>query len=1256
MRQNLPPKLITTPAGSGGGGCFIGSTRISIPDGQKPIASIQVGDTVLSFDDKGDVHEAKVLKVHKHENEEIWEYSFWGGSSFTATPNHWVLNQFNAFVGIGTLDTDDCVINQNNHLVPITGKKPIGFATVYNLTVENQHTFIAENIRVHNAGLGLGIRGAGGGGNKGRGGSPTEASDSLQSVQYGRVLDLISEGEIDGIEGGAKGIYLNNTPVLNADGSENFTGYEVATRNGTQTQTYLGDDKAKVEAEVAVNAEVTYNVPIVRTITDRDVDRVRVTMRIPALQRFEDDGDIVGTSVSIDIQIQYNGGGYNSVKAQTINGKSSSVYKRDFMIPLTGAFPVDIKFKRTSADSASSKIANQTWWTSYTKIKDERLQYPNSALCWLKFDSTQFSSIPERKYLVRGIKVKLPSNASVDTTTHLGRVTYTGVWDGTFGAATWCADPAWCLYDLMISTRYGASIAESSLDKWDFYNISQYCNALVNDGKGGQEPRFACHFYLNSRAEIYNVIQQMTSLFRGISYYAAGSLVVLQDKPADPQYLLGPENVIEGNFEYSGTGQKARHTTCSVAWQDYTMLGEVQWEYAENADAIAKYGVINQEFRAIGCYSQGQALRAANWLLLAEQNLTETVSFGVSMESGIIIRPGMVFEVADPVKAGQRRSGRVSSATTTSVVIDSAEDVSVDLSKSPTISVLLPTGLIEKKTITNISGTTVSISGSFSQAPVSPSIWLIETTNLQPQKFRAVAVTEGDAGAYTVTALLYNESIYSAIENNTKIETPAISNLSVAPEAVTNITFKEYMYEDLNNNVLTAVDVSWTPPAQNVSEYLVNYRMGEDNWVQATTLTPSLHIEGLQAGTLQVEVMATNFIGQNSPFANGSTTVAGKTSFPGDVQNLTIEAISENTARLSWDAATEADVKNGGKVHIRHSTITDGSANWGQGTALIESLSGATSSVVIPMLPGEVMVKFADSGGRKSFNETSVLVVPPTQLVKQELIVQREDTTNPPFQGEKYQTYYSLEYDALTLTGDGDFDLVEDVDAIPSFDFIGNIYESGTYTFKDYLDLGGAFAIELERILTIRCFLPSVLIDSLVANIDVWEDFDGYDVSDPTAKLEVSETNDDPASESATWGVWKTINVGNFSGRGFKFRTTLTRPEDNPDESILVDQLGYKGSMVDRTERSVGAVASESSAETTITFDKPFFTGTTALSGSTTAYLPSVGVNINNMSSGDYVEMGTVTGSDFKFTIKNSSGNIVSRNFTWLASGWGRGV
>jgi len=1252
MDKELTEQLGFGVAGAGGGGCFIGKTLVSTPDGHKPISEIKEGDTVLSFDDQSAIHEAKVLKVHEHENEEIWEYNFWGGSSFTATPNHWVLNQFNAFVGIGTLDTDDCVVNENNHLVPITGKKPIGFDTVYNLTVENQHTFIANGIRVHNAGLGLGIRGSGGG-NKGGGGHvPTEADDNLRSVQYGKVLDLISEGEIEGIEGGGKGIYLNGTPILSSSGSANFTGYDFATRNGTQAQTYLGDDKARVEVEKQVNVEVKQSVPVTKQITDSEVDRVRVTMRIPALQQFEDDGDIVGSSVSIDILIQYNGGGFNSAVAQTISGKSSSVYQRDFMVPINGAFPVDIRFTRITADGSSSKSANQTWWSSYTEIKDEKLRYPNSALCWLKFDSTQFNSIPDRKYLVRGIKVKLPSNASVDTTTHIGRVTYSGIWDGTFGAATWCNDPAWCLYDLMVSTRYGAGIPESSLDKWDFYNISTYCNELVNDGKGGQEPRFACNIYLNMRAEIYNVIQQMTSLFRGISYYAAGSLVVLQDKPSDAQYLLGPENVIDGIFNYSGSGQKARHTTCAVAWQDYATLGDVQWEYAENADAISKYGIINTEIKAIGCYSQGQAQRAANWLLLAEANLTETVTFGVSIDSGVVVRPGMVIEIADPVKAGQRRSGRLNSATLNQVVIDTAENVSVDLGESPTISILMPTGMVETKGITGITGTTITLSSSLSEVPTAGTIWLIETANLVPQKFRVISVTESDSTIFSVTALQYNESIYSAIENNTKIETPQISDLSVAPGAVTNITGTEHLYQD-GSNVLTAFDLSWTPPVQNVAEYLVNYRMGNNNWVQVKTLSPSLQIKGLKAGALQVEVQATNFIGSSSEFANANFDILGKTSIPGNVTNLSIEPINENSARLRWDATTDLDVKSGGRVHIRHSSKTDGSATWTNSVDLINSKGGATTETVIPLVAGEVMVKFADSGGRMSASETSIIVDPPDPIGDLQVYVRREDQDSPPFQGAKVDTFYSTEYDALALTGDAEWDAVTDVDAIGNFDFIGNIEETGTYTFLNNLDLEGAFALELERRFVTRGFLPADLIDSRFANIDTWEDFDGASVNSVNAILEVRTTNDDPASGGASWGSWQSFVNGTFQGRGYQFRTTLT--SGAVDENILVDELGYTASIKRRSEQSNTAVSSGAGTKT-VTFTKPFFTGTTALGGGTSTYLPSVGINVNNMASGDYVEMGAVTGTQFQVTFKASNGSAVSRNFTWTATGYGKGV
>jgi predicted phage tail protein len=1242
-------------AGSGGGGCFVGDTLISTPDGKKPIVELQEGDLVLSFDDQGDIHEAKILKVHRHEAEEIWWYKFWGGSSFTATPNHWVLNQYNAFVEIGTLDSDDCVVNQNNHLVPLIEKKKIGLGSVYNLTVENQHTFIAENVRVHNAGLGFGITGSGGGGNKGGGGSytPTTANDNLRSTQFARVLDLISEGEIDGIEGGLKGIYLDGTAIQSSSGTDNFVDYSFATRNGTQAQAYLGDDKAKSSSEHNVGLEVVNSTPIVKTITDRDVDRIRVTLRIPSLQEFTSKGDVLGANVSIAIHVQYNGGGYNAIVTDTINGKSSSNYLKDYMIELTGAFPVDIRFVRTSADS-STKYQNQTWFNSYTEIKDEKLTYPNSALCWLKFEASQFSSIPERRYLVRGIKVKLPSNASVDTTTHLGRVTYTGVWDGTFGAATWCADPCWCLYDLMINARYGANIPESTLDKWDFYSISQYCNELVSDGKGGQEPRFSCNYYLNSRKEIYNVIQEMSSLFRGLSYYAAGSLVLLQDKESDSQFLLGPSNVVDGRFEYSGTSHRVRHSSCTVAWQDYDTLGEVQWEQVEDADAVSKYGVINKEIRLMGCYSQGQAQRAGRWMLLSEQNLSETVSFVVSIDSGIAIRPGMIVSIADPVKAGERRSGRISSATTTTVVIDSNSDLTIDMANSPVVSVLLPTGLIEEKVITNFSGTTITIDSSspFSETPATGAVWEVKTTTIVPQKFRVVSISEEDGGLYTVTSLKYNSTIYSAVDSKTKIQTPDISNLSVIPDVVTNITGNEYLYQD-GSNILTAFDLGWTSPAGNVSEYFINYRLGSNNWTQITSLNPSATLRNLTEGTLEVQIQSINFVGGRSAIATATFTLLGKTAVPANVQNLTIEPISVNTARLTWDQTVDLDVKTGGKVHIRHSSKTDGSATWTNSVDLVAAKGGATTTTNIPLLAGEVMVKFADSGGRMSASETSIIVDPPDPIGNLGVLTRREDQDSPPFQGTKVDTFYSDEYDALVLDGDASFDAVTSVDAIGNFDFLGNVKSSGTYTFANKIDLGAAFSLDLQRRFVTRGFLPADLIDNRTALMDTWADFDGGVINNVNAILEVRTTNNDPASGGASWGAWQNFANGTFKGRGFDFRTTLTSTD--VDENIIVDELGYTASLQTRTEQSTGLVASGAGTKT-ITFGKAFFTGTSALGGGTSAYLPSVGINVNNMASGDYIQMGTVTGTQFQVTFKNSGGSSVDRNFTWSVVGYGKGV
>ena len=1239
--------FIRGAGGGGGGGCFLGHTPVRTPAGTVRIDALKPGDTVISFDDKGKLHHAKVLKVHEHENERVIRYTLWGGTVLDATPNHWVLNQFNAFVEIGTLGSDDCVVDENNHLRPIISREELTPGTVYNLTVEGQHTFIAGGIRVHNAGLGAGlIAGAGfGGGGKGGGGGeqrvPTEADDSLQSVQYASVLDLLSEGEIQGLENGLKSVFLNNTPIQSARGGNNFTGYTYDFRTGTQAQSYIPALNG-TESEKNVAVEVLNTTPITRTITDSAVDRVRITIQIPSLQIVEDDGDIIGHSVRVAIQVQYNGGGYTTVATDTISGKTTTTYQRDYVIKISGAFPVDIRVVRTSADETSSRRQNRTFWTSYTEIIDEKLRYPNSALAYVRFDSRQFNSIPARKYLIRGIKVRLPSNATVNTSTYPGRVTYSGVWNGAFGAAQWCADPAWCLWDLLTNTRYGAGVPESSLDRYDFYAISQYCNALVSNGFGGLEPRFSCNLLINSRDEVYNVIQEMVSLFRGIAYYGAGSMVVLQDKPVDAQYLLGPSNVVDGNFSYSGSSQKSRHTTATVAYQRYDSLGEVEFEYVEDSAAVSKYGVINKDIRAMGCYSRGQAHRAGKWALLAEQYLTETVSFAVSIESGIVLRPGMVIDIADPVKSGSRRSGRVTSATTTTVTLDNA--VSLDLTKAPTISVLLPTGNVELRAISGVSGATVTVSNAFSEAPNAQSVWLIQTNDIQSNQFRVISVAEGDNGTFSVNALAYNASIYAAIENDLSLEFRDVTNLTTIPDPPSNITGTEHLYQE-GQNVLTAFELSWISPKQKVSGFRLQYRLDNNNWSFIDTTSPSTRLTGLKAGRLQVQIQSVNAIGKLSAIADAAFELIGKTAPPGNVQGLTIEPISANSARLRWIATTDLDVKVGGRVHIRHTNLTDGTGTWSNSVDLIPAVPGYSTEAIVPLVEGEILVKFEDDGGRQSVGETSVIVDFPDALGFLAVELRREDQDTPPFQGAKTDVFYDEIFDALTLEGTETIDEQPDVDLIYSFDFLGDVTSMGTYNFASTLDLGDAFALDLKRYFVTRGFYPNDTIDARLALIDTWTDFDGGVIDQVNARLLMRSTFDNPAG-TPTWTSWQEFVNGTFNGRAFQFKAELN--SYNPSQNILIDQLGYEATFQRRTDQSIATISSGAGAKA-VTFDRKFYTlGGTAL--------PSIGITAQDMQSGDYFSLTGISGSGFTVTFYNSSNVAVSRNFTWAATGYGKSV
>ena len=1098
------------------------------------------------------------------------------------------------------------------------------------------------------------IRGASKGG--GRRSTPTPRTpiredDSLQSEQFANVLDLLCEGEIQGLEDGAKSVFLEDTPVQNPDDSYNFDNFGIAAVYGTQGQPPIATQFGGIEVERSVNVEIFNSNPagVTRQITNTDVDKIRVTIAIPQMFEAKDNGDVVGNAVNIRVQLQYNGGGYNTIFNDKISGKCSSRYLRDYIVDIDGAFPVDLRVLRLSDDSTNNNKPNKTILSSYTEITTDKLAFPNSALVGLRFSSKQFSSIPRRKYLIRGTKVRIPSNGTVDTTTYPGRISYSGLFDGTLSAATWTSDPAWCLFDLLTDTRYGCGVPEASLDLFDFYEISRYCSELVDDGKGGQEPRFSLNLSINSRDEVYNVIQQLTSIFRGISYYGAGSLVLRQDKPADSQYLLGPSNVVDGLFTYSGTAEKARHTCATVGWQSYEGLGEIEYEYVEDHDAVAKYGIVNKDVRAIGCYSQGQAHRLGKWLLISERLLSETVSFAVSIDAGIAVTPGIVIDIADPLRAGTRRSGRVSSATTTVVTIDSDTDLSVNLAASPTLSVLLPTGLVETKTISSIAGTAITVSEAFSEAPQAQAIYLIQTSDIQSQQYRVVSVAEGSDGTVGVTAVAYNESIYAAVEQDIELTQRDITNLNGTPTAPEALNGSEFLYQE-GQTVHTGFDVSWQHDRQNLNEFRVRYRIDEDNFEEIVTSNPSVTLRTLRAGTLEVQVRASNYLGKQSATASATFTLVGKTEVPGDVQNLSIEPISANSARLRWDQTVDLDVKVNGLVHVKHSNLTDGSATWPNSVDLIPAVAGNSTEAIIPLVEGEVLVKFEDELGNKSTNATSVLVDFPDALGELTVQTRREDQDSPPFQGTKTDCFYSDVFDALVIDGNDNIDDEADVDAITSFDFLGDVLSSAEYQFNSTLDLGAVFSLDLKRRFVTRAFFPNDTVDARTANVDDWNDFDGTEADAVNAKLYMRRTQTDP-SGSPTYSAWKEFVAGTFRGRGFQFKAELE--SNDIAQNILIDQLGYEASFQRREE--TGQPTASGTSTKSVTFANAFFVGTSALGGANN-FLPSVGITVQNLGNGERVNVSNVTATGFDVDVLDSGGSNVNRNFTYTAVGFGRAV
>jgi len=771
------------------------------------------------------------------------------------------------------------------------------------------------------------IVGAGGGGKSGGGSARVaqEAPDSLRSKAYARVVDLVCEGEIEGLVGGLKSVYLDDTPIQNSDGSYNFTGVTLEARTGTQQQNYI-PGFSSVENEVSVGVEFKYGQPVVRSITDPDVDAVRIKVSIPTLTLQDTtNGDLNGTSVSYAIDLQSRGAGYVQILQDTVSGKTSSRYQRSYYVPLSGTGPWDVRLRRITADSTQTSLQNKTFLESYTEVIESKLRYPNSALMALRVDASQFTSIPRRSYDLKLLRVRIPSNYFPETRS------YAGVWDGSFKVA-WTDNPAWCFYDLVTNTRYGLGnyILESQVDKWALYRVAKYCDELVPNGLGGYEPRFTCNLYLQTREQAYKVVQDMASVFRGMAYWSGGAITVTQDAPQDPVYQFTAANVVDGEFAYQGSSAKARHTVALVSWVDPDDFYRQKVEYVEDLAGIARYGVVQADVVAMGCTSRGQANRVGKWLLYSEQSESEITTFRTGLE-GAVVRPGDVIKVADASRGGMRLGGRIAAATTVSVTLD--QDLPAG---SWRISVVLPTGVVEERQVGSLSGRTVGVTSVFSMAPQVGAIWVLSSTLVEAQLFRVVQVAESEPGIHEITALAHNPSKYAAIEQGLALQPRVITVLSTTPAAPTRLTVTESLYR-VKDQALVLIQLGWDQ-VFGALEYQATYRVNGGNTVTLPKVSSTyLEIRNAEAGEYVFTVRAVGVSGKLGNSASLSQSILGKLQPPDDVQDFVVLRRTTDLL-LSWSANTDADLSG---YEVRVGTGWDSGVMVGQtaGTQLVHDQS-----------------------------------------------------------------------------------------------------------------------------------------------------------------------------------------------------------------------------------------------------------------------------------------------------------------------------
>ncbi|EJD6704364.1 DUF1983 domain-containing protein [Serratia marcescens] len=811
--------------------------------------------------------------------------------------------------------------------------------------------------------------------------TPTESPDSLQSTSYAKILLALGEGEFGGDLDGTR-IFLDGTPIISADGTENFPGVRWEFRPGTPHQDYI-PGMPDVENEITVSTELTSDRDWIRAVTNTQLSAVRLRFSWAQLQQQQDNGDVVGYRIEYAIDVATDGGSYQEVLRTAVDGKTTTKYERSHRIDLPAATTGwQVRVRRLTPNSTSNRVADKMVVEAITETIDAKLRYPETALLFIQFDAKQFPNIPQVSCEPKGRIVRVPSNYNPETRE------YTGTWDGTFKTA-WTNNPAWITYDLMINDRFSIGTrvkAENlALTKWDLYQIGQYCDQLVPDGRGGdgKEPRFLCDVYIQSQEDAWNVLRDIASIYRGSTFWANNGMNALADMPADVKYIFTRANVRDGKFTYASASDKTHYSTCMVSWSDPANGYQDAIEPVAEQSLIRRYGIKQADLTAIGCIRKSEGIRRGKWLLHTNDK-DRMVSFTVGLD-GKVPLPGWIIAVADEMLAGRPLGGRISSVDGRNITLDRVSSAVV----GERLILNLPSGKAEGRTIAAVAGKIITVTTAYSEMPVAEAVWAIDASDLALQQYRVTGIKEGDDGvSFDITAVEHDPNKYAKIDTGARIEDPPIS---VIPPGVqpppTNVQIGESSAV-IQGLAVATLRVTWER-AESAIAYEAEWRRDNGNWIPAPrTSTLGFEVSGIYAGRYQARVRAINPSEISSVWANAQEMVlTGKQGEPpalasfttvgqvfGIVLNWEFPLGAEDTQRTEIWYSQHADGSN--KMHLgdyaypqRSHTMTglaagvnfwfqarlvDKLGNTGPWTSWVQGTSSEDASEVLDYLKGKI--------------------------------------------------------------------------------------------------------------------------------------------------------------------------------------------------------------------------------------------------------------------------------------------------------------